>query len=112
MNHWASVVVDADARPVLERLAASSSLGNGWHLALVDVWLAEHAGSPNDEAAVVVNIGAHPIGRLLPGDADRYRPAMLAAADRDEAAWTRASLTEISGAMPYRLQIALPMGDG
>jgi hypothetical protein len=61
---------------------------------------------------VVINIGAHPIGRLLPGDADRYRPAMRAAADRDEDAWTRARLTEISGAMPHGLEIALPRGGG
>jgi hypothetical protein len=108
LQRRATVALEPDARPWLERFASRSSLGHGQHLAVVDVWLSGEFGRPTTEARVTVHIGAHPVGHLLPGDADLFRGAMDAAADRNEDAWTRARLTASSGAMPYQLEVMLP----
>lgn len=110
LQRWATVALDPDARPWLERFASRSSLGHGEHLAVVNVWLSEQSSPSTTEARVTVHIGARPVGRLPPGDADLFRGAMHAAADRDEDAWTRAFLKMSSGAVPYQLEIMLPRG--
>jgi hypothetical protein len=107
-QRWAAVVLEPDARPCLDNVAKVRSLGHGSHVAAVDVWLSEGSSPSNSEASVTVNIGAHPVGRLRPDDADLFRDAMHAAAERDEDAWTRAWLTASSGAMPYQLEVMLP----
>ena len=110
LQRRATVALDPDALPWLERFARGSSLGHGQHLAVVNVWLSGESRPSTTEARVKVHIGNRPVGRLLPSDADPFRGAMHAAADRDEDAWTRASLTECSGAMPYQLEVMLPRG--
>jgi hypothetical protein len=110
LQRRASVALDPDALSYLERLASESSLGHGWHVAIVNVWLSGESSPSTTGAPVDVHIGTRLVGRLLPDHADLFRGAMHAAADRDENAWTRASLTECSGAMPYQLEVMLPIG--
>jgi hypothetical protein len=75
---------------------------------MVEIWLTWDAELPPMEAGLNVHIGAERVGELGVDAAGHFRPAMEAAAERDEDPWTHAHLSMTSGEMPYVLEIALP----
>ena len=74
----------------------------------VEVWLTWDAELPTPGSSLRVYIGAEPVGVLPADTAERFCPAMEAAAERDEDPWTTANLTISEGEMPYVLEITVP----
>ncbi len=107
-HHWVAVELDPAARAWLDRVARHAPQGGGQRPRLVRVWLTRGDESRTIEPCLNVHIGAQRVGWLGPEAGARLRPAMEAAAERDENPWTYAHLTASSGAMPYLLEIALP----
>jgi hypothetical protein len=101
------VKLDQDANDWLARVVVhATKIGR---TRLVDVWL-EHPepAAGEDTPLLVVHIGERRVG-LLAGEAlDAYRPAIDAAAERDELPWTQARLTPITGPRPYLVTLAPP----
>ncbi len=109
-----AVELDPAARAWLDRVAQRGSLGSGQtpRLVLVETWLTSDTGPSTTEQRLNVHIGAQRVGQLGPDVAEQFRPAMEAAAERDEDPWVHAHLTASSGAMPYLLEIPLPKRGG
>jgi hypothetical protein len=103
-----TVGLDPSARAFLDRILRYGSTAFGHTGRVVEVWLTWDPESPAKEACLNVHIGAERVGRLGPDAAEFFRPALEAAAEREEDPWTRAHLTTTSGEMPYTLEIALP----
>ncbi len=75
----------------------------------VEVWFAWDDQPPVTSSRLSVYVGSQRVGRLDVDASEHFRPAMEAAADRDEDPWMIARLKKKgSGGMPYVLEIALP----
>jgi len=103
----AAVELDPTAQSWLDRVMQNSSRGSRRTIG-VEVWLSWDQELPAFDSHLCVYIGAEPVGVLSPDAAERFRPAMEAAAERDEDPWTTANLTTSTGAMPYVLEITVP----
>jgi hypothetical protein len=75
---------------------------------VVEIWLTSDSESSLAATRLNVNIGVERVGQLGAGVANCFRPAMEAAAEREEAPWTYAYLTATFGATPYVLTVGLP----
>lgn len=104
---WTRVELYPAAVNWLERIKESdpSGVAGGRE---VEVWLTWDGGQPAAGSRLAVHIGAEPVGVLGAGVEDQFRPAMEAAAERDEDPFTRGRLSTISGPMPYLLEVELP----
>jgi hypothetical protein len=109
-RHCVAVELDSGARTWLERVAQARSQLFGE--TEVEIWLTWEA-TPREVGALGldVHIGETRVGRLDSDIAEHFRPAMDAAAERDEDPWTRGWLSKISGEMPYLLEVAVPETD-
>jgi hypothetical protein len=74
----------------------------------VEVWLASDSEPPSSASRLSVHIGSQRVGQLDADATERFRPAIEAAAERDEDARTDAHLTRIPGGTPYILDLPLP----
>jgi hypothetical protein len=109
-----AVELDPAARALLDRVAQRGSLGTGQtpRMVLTEAWLTWDTGPSTTEQRLNVHIGAERVGQLGPDVAEQFRPAMEAAAERDEDQWVHAHLAASSGTMPYLLEISLPKHGG
>ena len=110
----AAVGLDPSARAWLDRVAQRGSLGSGPipGLVLVKTWLTWDTEPSTTQPRLNVHVGTERVGQLSSDIAEQFRPAMEVVAERDEDPWTHAYLSASSGAMPYLLEIALPIYDG
>jgi len=76
----------------------------------VEVWLTSDSASTSAMPSVSVHIGSRCVGRLTGREAASFRPAIEAAAERDEDARGDAHLTRLPGGVPYVLDLPLPAG--
>jgi hypothetical protein len=107
-----TVRLDPAMRAWLDSIKQRDSPGAELTTHLVDVWFTWDTESSTMQPGLNVHIGAERVGNLDPDVAEHFRPAMEAAAERDEDPWTHAHLAAVSGGMPYALEIALPELDG
>ena len=75
---------------------------------MVEIWLTWDTELPQALARLNVHIGDERVGWLGADAANCFRPAMEAAAERDEDPWTYAYLTATFGAAPHMLTVGLP----
>jgi hypothetical protein len=93
-------------RATIDRIAAEVPSAIG--MRLVTVWLTrQRRNSPQVPDGLNVHIGSQCVGELDGDVAERLRPALEAAAERDEDPWAYAYLSTCRAAMPYRLEIAM-----
>lgn len=104
-----AVQLDAAARDCLVRVMAQAPRVGPCRQA--DVWLQWGATQQSAAADLIAHIGAERVGVLDAETTDAYRPAMAAAAERDELPWTEGRLTQIPGTDRYLLDIPLPVLD-
>jgi hypothetical protein len=74
----------------------------------VEVWLASDDVPSSITPSVSVHIGVRRIGCLTGTQVERFRPALEAAAERDEDARVDAHLTHLPSGTPYVLDLPLP----
>jgi len=101
------VELDPAAREWLERIKASDP----GHLAgsrELEVWLTWDSEPPASDLRLAVHIGAERVGMLRADIEEQFRPAMEAAAERDEDPWMRGRLSASTGPLPFLLEVALP----
>lgn len=104
----AAVDLDPRAEPWLKEAMRSAGPG-AVHTCNVEVWLAPDDGeSPSRTSRLGVHIGSRRVGRLDAETTESLRPAIEAAAERDEDARTDAHLTRMPGGIPYVLDLPLP----
>jgi hypothetical protein len=77
-------------------------------VARLEVWLSANDEPPRSVSRLSVHIGSRRLGELDPAATDRFRPALEAAAERDEDPWTNAHLNRILGKANYVLEVPLP----
>jgi hypothetical protein len=99
----AYVELDPTAYAILEHLSSHGT---------VQAWFTWDADSSPAATRVSVHIGSSRIGWLAADVAECLRPAMEAAAERDEDPWTYAQLAATFGAAPYVLTVGLPCTSG
>jgi hypothetical protein len=102
-----AVELDATARSRLDSVMKSGA-SEIRDSRFVDVWFTWDGGSPAVGSHLNVYIGTQRVGQLNVDTSEHFRPAMEAAADRDEDPWMTARLKKGLGEMPYVLEIALP----
>lgn len=102
-----AVELDATARSQLDSVMQIGA-SDVEDARFVDVWFAWDGESPVIGSHVNVYIGRQRVGQLDVDASEHFRPAMEAAADRDEDPLMTAHLKKSSGEMPYVLEIALP----
>lgn len=104
-----AVQLDATARDCIRRaMAQARRMGSSRR---VDVWLQSDVAQQGDTADLVAHIGAQRVGVLDAETAIAYRPAMAAAAERDELPWAEGHLTQIPGTDRCLLDIPRPVVD-
>lgn len=107
-TRWAQVMLDGTADGWLARVVESASKFGP--VRMVEVWLDwAGAGSESGESQMAAHIGQRRVGVLVGEPVDTYRPAMDAAAERDELPWVEGRLTAIAGPRPYLLEVPLPV---
>jgi hypothetical protein len=74
----------------------------------IEVWFGSDHEPPGGVSRLSVHIGSKRVGELDAEATKRLRPALEAAAERDEEPWTNAHLTRIPGEAPYVLDVPLP----
>jgi hypothetical protein len=74
----------------------------------VEVWLAPDPEPAASATRVGVHIGSRRVGHLDADTSERVRPALEAAAERDEDAQIKAHLTRLAGTAKYVLALPLP----
>lgn len=76
----------------------------------IEVWLAADDGqAPSHTSRLSVHIGSRRVGHIYDGPIESIRPALEAAAERDEDVRIDAHLTRVPGDLPYVLDLPLPM---
>jgi hypothetical protein len=102
-----AVELDPAAVPLLD--SAMSASGPGMvQMRYVEVWFGSADEPPGSVSRVTVHIGSQRVGELNAEATERLRPALEAAAERDEEPWADAHLTRIPGGTPYVLDVPLP----
>jgi hypothetical protein len=111
-DDWMTVELDRDApgflqrahaalEPVLGRPAALSPINT----VLLDAWLSWDTTPPIANSRLIVHVGEHTVGTLVPADAARLTPVMDAAAIRQELPQMKATLTTFNRPPHYLLEI-------
>ena len=91
----------AALEPVLGRPAALSPINT----VLLDAWLSWDTTPPIANSRLIVHVGEHTVGTLVPADAARLTPVMDAAAIRQELPQMKATLTTFNRPPHYLLEI-------
>jgi hypothetical protein len=102
-----AVELDPTAEPWLKEAMRTTGRG-AVQSCNIEVWLAPDDGEPPSRTSRLgVHIGFRRVGHLDAETTDVFRPAIEAAAERDEDAQTDAHLTRIPGGIPYVLDLPL-----
>jgi hypothetical protein len=102
-----AVELDPTAEPWLKEAMRTTGPG-AVQSCNIEVWLAPDDGEPPSRTSRLgVHIGSRRVGYLDAETTDVFRPAIEAAAERDEDAQTDAHLTRIPGGIPYVLDLPL-----
>lgn len=102
-----AVELDPTAEPWLREAMRTSGPG-AVQSCNTEVWLAPDDGEPPSRTSRLgVHIGSRRVGHLDAETTDVFRPAIEAAAERDEDAQVDAHLTRIPGGIPYVLDLPL-----
>jgi len=105
-----AVELDPQAGAWLEELMHAAE-SRPVQMRFVDVWLSPDGEQPSSVSRLSVHIGSRRVGQLDADATERFRPAIEAAAERDEDARATAHLTRIPGGVPYVLVLPLPGQD-
>jgi hypothetical protein len=102
-----AVQLDPDARTWLAE-ALHEAGPDAVQRRFVEVWLAPDSELPASAPRVSVHIGSRRVGYLDADATERLRPALQAAAERDEDAQMKVHLTRLAGTAKYVLALPLP----
>lgn len=102
---WSAVELDPAANAVLGQLWGSHRVGFG-RTRDAEVWLRRETSCAEDR--VTVHVADQRVGRIVARDTERFRPALAAAAERDEDPFTLSRLSMSSSGQSFRLDVPLP----